>query len=454
MDIRNKKILIMGLGLTGLSTLSAIKKYTRDILVFDEEDPLIIKEKLKSRDSLDVRILNLKDLKKLKEINLIVKSPGIKPDHPLLKSAEDFFIPIISDIELGYFLLTTPNIIGITGTNGKTTASLLAGQVFKAWGKKTFVTGNVGLGLLDKIEEIKKDDILIIELSSFQLYNTYSFKTKSSLILNISPDHLDWHKTMDNYIEAKFKIFKNQGIDDYLILNYDDLILRNIKDRVKSQIIWFSTREVLDEGVYIEDEHIVYKKGDLKVNVIPLKSIKLLGNHNLENICGVIGLGLSFGIDIRTIKDAIEAFKGVPHRLEFVCEYKGVKYYNDSKGTNIDSSIKAIEALEGPITLIAGGYDKGSKYDKLLDIYKDKEEALILLGQTKNLIKQAAKEKGLKSIYLVDDMKEAVKKASEVSKPGSKVLLSPACASWDMYKSFEERGDHFKDLVFDLRKGL
>lgn len=450
MTIKNKNILIMGLGVTGLSSLRVIKKYTQNIYIYDNENIDIIKQKLSLEDSLHAIILDYTDLEVLKDIDLIVKSPGIKPDHVILAKAKELRIPVISDIELGYDLAKTPNIVGITGTNGKTTATILAGEIFKAWGKKSFVTGNVGVGILDKIEYVKNDDILIIELSSFQLYNTDKFKPKAALILNITPDHLDWHKTMKDYINAKLKIFKNQTEDDTLILNYDDPILRKLKGSLKPKTIWFSTKEELSEGIFIKNDTIVYKRDGVEEKIISIKDIKLLGSHNLENICGVIGIAKSFKIDTKTIASAIKTFKGVPHRLEFVGEHSGVKYYNDSKGTNIDSSIKAIQAIDGPLILIAGGYDKGASYDSLMETYKNKNQALLLIGQTKNLMKESAQKNGIHNIFLLDNMESAVKKAIEISKPGSKVLLSPACASWDMYESFEQRGDHFKNLVVRL----
>ncbi|MDY0234586.1 MAG: UDP-N-acetylmuramoyl-L-alanine--D-glutamate ligase [Gudongella sp.] len=450
MEIKNKRILIMGLGVTGVSSLKILKKHTTDIFVYDNKPIHIIEQKLKDENFLSVKIIEIDNLKELQNIDLIVKSPGIKPDHIMLQKAKEMNILVISDIELAYFLRNTQNIVGITGTNGKTTSTILAGEIFRAWGKKTFVTGNVGVGILEKIEEVKKEDVLVIELSSFQLEHTYSFRPKVALLLNITPDHLDWHKTIENYIDAKLKIFKNQTQDDYLVLNYDDPILRKLKDSVSSQTIWFSVKEELSDGIFIKKDHIVYKNEGIEEMIISLDDIKLLGKHNLENICGVIGLAKAFRIDTNIIASTIKRFKGVPHRLEFVGEHKDVKYYNDSKGTNIDSTIKAIEALEGPLVLIAGGYDKGATYDKLIDNFKNKVESLILIGQTKYLIKESALKKDIKDIYILDNMEGAVLKAIEISKPGTNVLLSPACASWDMYNCFEERGDHFKKLVMEL----
>ncbi len=450
MEIKNKKILVMGLGITGVSSLNILKKYTTHIFVYDNKPAHFIKQKLSS-ENLDAKIIDIDNLSELNEMDLIVKSPGVKPEHIILQKAKELNISVISDIELAYFLTNTQNIVGITGTNGKTTATILAGEVFKASGKKTFVTGNVGVGILDKIEELKEKDILIIELSSFQLQYTHLFRPKAALILNITPDHLDWHNTMENYINAKLKIFKNQTQDDYLVLNYDDPILKKLEGSTLAKTMWFSIKEELSEGIFIRNNSIVYKSEDLEETIILLKDIKLLGSHNLENICGVIGLAKAFKINTKIIADTIRNFKGVPHRLEFVGEYKGVKYYNDSKGTNIDSTIKAIEAVDGPLVLIAGGYDKGAAYDKLIDCFKNKGDDLILIGQTKNLLKKSAESKGIKNIYLFDNMEEAVLKAIEISKPGLSILLSPACASWDMYDSFEERGDHFKRLVMELR---
>jgi UDP-N-acetylmuramoylalanine--D-glutamate ligase len=450
MEIKNKKILIMGLGVTGISSFKILKKHTDNIYVYDNKPIDLVEEKLNSENCSTAKIIDIEDLSKLVDMDLIVKSPGIKPDHLILQKAKDLNIRVISDIELAYFLRNTENIVGITGTNGKTTSTILAGEIFKAWGKKTFVTGNVGVGILEKIEELESEDILVIELSSFQLEHTYKFRPKASLILNITADHLDWHKTIESYIDAKLKIFKNQTVDDYLVLNYDDPLLKNLEASIVPKIIWFSIQEELSNGVFIKNNSIVYKIKGLEEAIISLYDIKLLGRHNLENICGVVGLAKAFEIPTAIIAETIKNFKGVPHRLEFIGEYKGVKYYNDSKGTNVDSTIKAIEALDGPLVLIAGGYDKGASYDKLIECFKNKNKALILIGQTKNLIKESAEKSGIKDVYLLDNMQQAVLKAIQQSKPGSNVLLSPACASWDMYSSFEERGDHFKQLVLEL----
>lgn len=452
MEIKDKKILIMGLGVTGVSALKVLMEYTNNIFIYDNEPISTIRHKLSRQNWSNIKIIDIEDLGVLKDIDLIVKSPGIRPDHIILQEAKEINLPIISDIELAYFLTETENIVGITGTNGKTTSTILAGEVFKAWGKRTFIRGNVGVGVLDRIKDIKREDVLIIELSSFQLNNTYSFRPKAGLILNITPDHLDWHNTMEEYTKAKLKIFKSQTKDDFLVLNYDDPILKKLKGSTLAKTSWFSTKEILVEGIFIKDGFIVYKNEKSEESIISLKDIKLLGAHNLENICGVIGLAKAFNIDAKIIEEAIKNFKGVPHRLEYVGEFKEVKYYNDSKGTNIDSTIKAIEALEGPLVLIAGGYDKKASYDKLIDAYMDKGEGLILIGQTRDDIKNSALKAGLKDIYLLEDMEGAVSKAIEISKAGTNVLLSPACASWDMYKSFEERGDHFKSLVEELTK--
>lgn len=452
MDLMDKEVLVIGLGISGVSTIKALDKLGARISVSDSKSEEELKDILGELKDIKIKkYLNDIDFS-LSDIDLLVKSPGVPPTAKIVKKAIEANIEIITDIELGYRLSPTDNIIAITGTNGKTTTTILTGEIFEDDLYNTFVVGNIGIGILKELEKAKKDDVFIIEASSFQLENTSQFKPKVSLILNISPDHLDWHGSYENYIRAKKKIFKNQNKNDYTVLNYDDKILRSFEGELNSNIIWFSSKEKLDSGIYIEEDFIVIKNSRYKKKIMPISDIKILGKHNLENILASIAIAYAMDLDLGKVRETIKTFPGVEHRLEYVTNKGEVSFYNDSKGTNIEASIKAIESIEESIILIAGGYDKGLEFDELIKVFNSKVKKLILLGETKEKLKDAAIRNNFNDYVLVKDLEEAVKLAYSLSSKGDSVLLSPACASWGMYKNFEERGKAFKKLVSDLEE--
>lgn len=447
MDYENMNILIMGLGVTGESSIKALRGKVAGIFVYEDKDILEVEKELFTKNIHDVKIFDFKERSKLEDIDLIIKSPGINPRHMLLSVAEKIGLPVYSDIELAYRLYPNRIIVAVTGTNGKTTTSILAGEVFKQAGYNTKVVGNVGVGILEAMEGSQQGDLFVVEASSFQLEHTISFKPKAAAITNITPDHLDWHGNMDSYIAAKYKIFANQKQDDKLILNFEDPLLRNINHYAVSNILLFSSMRSLEKGIFIDNDWIVKKTGSNVERILPLSEINLPGIHNIENVMTVVGLAVGIGVSSDSIRKTVGGFFGVPHRLELVGTINGVKFYNDSKGTNPDSSIKALQALPSPIILIAGGYNKGSDFTDLLIAYKNKGKAIILLGATANSICKRAKELDITEFNMVESMEAAVEKALEISSENDIVLLSPACASWDMYKNYEERGDHFKAIV-------
>lgn len=450
MYLKNKRVLVLGLGISGLSIVKALNKLGAKIIVYDSKSEEELTDFFNNVKGLKLeKYLNNKTIN-LKHIDLIVKSPGITNDIPIILQAKEKNLEIITDLELAYRIATTNNIISITGTNGKTTTSTLVGKIFKDMGFNTFVAGNIGVGILDNMVDAKEEDIFVIEASSFQLEDTKYFKPKVSLILNISPDHLSWHGTLENYINAKKKNFINQDKNDYTILNYDDKTLRKLENQLNSNIIWFSKREKLEEGIFIENGYILVKEREKRIKVIKREEINLPGDHNLENILASIAIAWVMKVDMKSVKNTIKKFKGVEHRIEYVKAINEISYYNDSKATNPDSTIKAIEALEAPIILIAGGHDKGSDFKELVKSFNGKVKHLILLGETKEKIEKTAKVNGFNNVHLVKDMKEAVKLSFKLGKAKDNVLLSPACASWDMYSNFEERGIDFKSAVHDL----
>lgn len=450
MYLKNKNVLVIGLGITGLSAVKALEKLEANISLYDSKD----EEALGSffYEIKDIQVKKYLNGKKpiLDNIDLILKSPGVPLDIPILIEAKMKNIEIITDLELYYRIKSGKNMIVITGTNGKTTTTRLTGEIFRKAEYNTYIAGNIGIGILDDVLKDKDDDIIVVEASSFQLENTIHFKPHISAIINITPDHISWHGSLDNYIESKKKIFKNQNNDDYTILNYDDKILRQVSKSIKSNIIWFSVKEKLENGAFIEDDWIVLSHDGKTTRIVKLDEIQILGKHNLENILTSICISWAMGLKKEEIRTGVSEFKGVEHRMEYVKTTEGIAFYNDSKGTNPDSTVKAIEALSSPIILIAGGYDKGSEYDELIHSFNGKIKDLILIGETREKIKKVAIEKGFSRIHLVDSMKEAVKLSYELGEEKDNVLLSPACASWGMYSNFEERGKDFKNIVESL----
>ena len=437
--LENKNILIMGFGVTGKSALKFLKEFPCKIYVYDSNQDL---QKLNVEE--DFIIFKEEDLDK---IDLIVKSPGIYPFHELLIKAREKDIEIISDIELSYRNLKTKNVIAVTGTNGKTTTTTIIGDILKRV-SQTYVVGNIGRGILEITGEAKSDDYLVIEASSFQLEDTIDFKPHIALLTYVTSDHLDWHKTTKNYVDAKFKIFKNQDENDFAILNYENKELAK-EYNLKAEKYYFSMEKISDKGAYVQDGKIYFNDGKNIEEVLDVKDIKIPGDHNIKNImAAIIGCKL-LNIDLDIIKKSITSFTGVEHRIEFVRELRGVKYYNDSKGTNPDSTEVAVAAMDGDVILIAGGYDKGAEFDDLIEKSKDKIKTAILFGETAEKISKACKENDLE-FYITKDLNKAVELAEKISCEGDDVLFSPACASWDMYSDYEVRGQHFKDLVKEL----
>lgn len=437
--LENKNILIMGFGVTGKSSLKFLREFPVKIYIYDKKIDL---QSLKVDE--DFIIFKDEDLDK---IDLIVKSPGIYPFDDLLVKAREKNIEIISDIELSYRYLKTDNVVAVTGTNGKTTTTTIVGDILKRKAK-TFVVGNIGRGILEITKEAKKDDFVVIEASSFQLEDTINFKPHIALLTYVTSDHLDWHKTTENYVKAKLKIFANQDEDDFAILNYEDRNLAK-KHNIKAQKYYFSMEKISEKGSYFEDGKIYYNDGKSTEEILEVKDLKIPGVHNIKNVMAAIIIAKLFGIDSNTIKRSISSFTGVEHRIEFVRELNGVKYYNDSKGTNPDSTEVAIAAMDGYVILIAGGYDKNSNFDNLIEKSKDKLKTVILLGETADKISNSCKKSDVE-FYIVKDLNKAVELAKKLAVKGEDVLLSPACASWDMYSNYEARGRHFKDLVREL----
>jgi len=453
MDLKGKKVLIVGFGKTGVSVLDVLLPMGAICFVQDA----------KSEDKIDAKLLDMLKNNNIKcyfgtepepfeKFDMLVMSPGVPTDLGFIKQAEQNGSEIIGEIELAY-RICKGKFVSITGTNGKTTVTTLVGEIFKNDNKDTFVVGNIGFPVTSISHETKEDSWNITETSSFQLETIRGFKPYISAFLNISPDHLDRYKTMQNYINSKARIFEYQDENDYFVVNYDDKEVYKTASNCKAKIVPFSRVCELPFGVFVKENKITVanEKGEL-IEICGADELRLIGGHNLENALASVAIAYFAGISTDAIAKTLKTFTGVEHRVEFCGEIQGVKFINDSKGTNIDASVKAIEAISGSIILIAGGYDKKLEFDELIDAFSGKVKYMTLLGTTAKKIKETAERKGFYNNVILNNMEECVTMAFELAKPGDTVLLSPACASMDMYSGFEERGEHFKKCVSLLEK--
>ena len=452
MNLKNKNILLVGLAKTGISTIKHLNKLGAKVVVNDIKD----KDKLKGildelSDLNNVEYILGYHPENVDDIDMAVVSPGVPLDLPFILKLKSKNIEIIGEVELAYRLSQNPMFIGITGTNGKTTTTSLVGEIFKKANIDTYIVGNIGNPVIDTVDTANKNSVLVTELSSFQLESIDTFKPHVSAILNFTEDHLNRHHTMEAYMEAKARIFKNQDEKDFCILNYDNEDVKSLSDNVEAKKIFFSRKKSLDCGIYLDEDNNIIINIDKEIKLLNKDELSLPGNHNLENCMAAAAIAYVSNIDIDVIREVLKTFAGVEHRQEFVRNLNGIMFVNDSKATNPDSSIKAIESYNRPIVLIAGGMDKQSSFDEFLDVAKENVYALVLLGETAQRIKECAQNKGFNNIRIVKDMKEAVNASYQIAKDGDVVLLSPACASWDMYKSFEVRGIDFKDNVHNLK---
>ncbi|HHX23423.1 MAG TPA: UDP-N-acetylmuramoyl-L-alanine--D-glutamate ligase [Thermoanaerobacterales bacterium] len=449
MEIKGKNVLILGLARSGIAAAIELIGLGAKVTASDMKP----EKEIKDADLLKSHGVNIAcgghPLTLLNNCDLIVLSPGVPSDIKILDEARKRDIPIISELELGYWYCKAP-IIAVTGTNGKTTTTTLIGEILKNDGKNITLAGNIGIPLVREVEKAENKDFLVVEVSSFQLENIMHFKPKISVILNISEDHLNRHKTFENYIETKAKIFENQTEEDYAILNYDDPIVRSLIKRIKCKTYLFSRKEEI-RGAYVKNGVIVIRENGKIYPVLKAEELGIKGSHNLENSLAAACVAWILRTNLNNLAETLKEFRGVEHRLEFVANIGGIKYINDSKATNPDAAQKAIEALEEPIVLIAGGYDKKSNYDDFIKSFSDRVKKLILIGDTADAIKATALNHGFSDIQKASSLEEAVKLASKAAIPGDVVLLSPACASWDMFESYEERGRVFKEAVHFLR---
>lgn len=378
--------------------------------------------------------------------DLIVLSPGIPCDLPFIAAAENAGIEVISEVELAYRLTPCP-ITAITGTNGKTTTTTLTGEIMKTAYSGTAVVGNIGVPYSEEVERLTEKDWVVAEISSFQMEKAKEFHPHISAVLNITPDHLNRHKTMDVYIAMKERVFAKQTAEDFCILNHGDEACRKMADKTAAKVFFFDSSETLAEGIYLDGDAIEVRWGAINETLIHVDELQILGVHNYENVMAAAAMGICAGIALDTIRTVLKGFAGVAHRIEYVATVDGVDYYNDSKGTNVDASIRAVLAMKKPIVLIGGGYDKGSSFDEWTKLFPGRVKHLVLIGVTAPKVRASAEKFGFTAISDCETFAEAVDLCREKAEDGDCVLLSPACASWGMFDNYEQRGDMFKEQV-------
>ena len=453
MNLNKKKVLVVGCGISGIGSTKLLEKVGANPILFDENkkvDPDAVRARFGEETKADIVIGELPKEMEM-EIELVVLSPGVPSDTPFADSFRNRNVPVIGEIELAY-LCAKGQILAITGTNGKTTTTALCGKIVEEYYASSFVVGNIGNPYTDAALQMTEETVTVAEISSFQLETIEEFHPKVCAILNITEDHLDRHHTMENYVLTKQNITKNQTLEDICVLNYEDPYTAEFVEKCPSKVVCFSSARKLEDGYYLEGEEIKYAQKGEAVTLMNIHEMKLLGIHNVENVLAAIAITEGFGIPREHILKVVKNFTAVEHRIEYVTTVNDVDYYNDSKGTNPDAAIKAVQAMNRPTIVIGGGYDKDSQYDEWIESFGDKVKWLILLGQTREKIAQCAKEHGFENVILVDSLEEAVKTAYEKANSQEAVLLSPACASWGMFPNYEVRGKMFKEFVHKLKE--
>ena len=447
MEYNGKKALVCGMAKSGIAAAKLLKRLGAEVTLQD----------MKKREDISAEVLNLENEGIVLytganpddiacDQDIIVLSPGIPCDLPFIAAAEAAGVSVISEVELAYSLTKCP-ITAITGTNGKTTTTTLTGEIMKAVYGNTAVVGNIGIPYSDEVERLTEKDWVVAEISSFQMEKAKEFHPHISAVLNITPDHLNRHKTMEVYIAMKERVFEKQTAEDFCILNHGDEACRKMADKTSAKVFFFSSSEKLEEGIYLDGENIEVRWNGINETLINVNDLQILGVHNHENVMAAAAMAICANIPLDTIRGVLKAFAGVAHRIEYVATVDGVDYYNDSKGTNVDASIRAVLAMKKPIVLIGGGYDKGSSFDEWTQLFPGRVKHLVLIGVTAPQVRASAEKYGFTAISDCETFKEAVDLCREKAEDGDCVLLSPACASWGMFDNYEQRGDMFKEQV-------
>ncbi|MBR2614343.1 MAG: UDP-N-acetylmuramoyl-L-alanine--D-glutamate ligase [Clostridia bacterium] len=446
MYIKNQKFLVFGISKSGYSVAKLLLKRNATCYLYEEVFIDRVNVAIKELESLGAKLISKENIDKvLEEIDVLILSPGVPINHDLSVKAKGLGKRIIGEFEFGSSLLKNP-FIAITGTNGKTTTCYLLKNILEKE-EKVRLLGNVGTPITSCVDEISSDEILITEISSFQLETTYAFMPHIMCVLNVTPDHLERHYTMDNYIFLKRKLLKNAKESEYAVLNYDDEIVSSFEENLLAKKVWFSLNQKVD-GAYLLDNKIFY----FDEYIIDVDKIPIKGNHNIQNVLASICMAKIMGISSENIVNGLVGFKGVKHRIEEVATINDITFYNDSKATNTASTISAIKSLEGPIVLILGGREKGEKYDKLFKEIKNSFVTnVVLTGESRFNMFSSATAEGYMNLTITENFDNAVRIAYMLAKPNEKVLLSPGCASFDSFENYEARGERFCELVENLK---
>ena len=450
----SRKVFIGGTGKSGTAAAKMIIAMGGEALLYnssEDTDTEVILRQFDKNDRVEVVTGELRPVH-LRGVHLAVLSPGIPMSADFISVIDRAKIPVIGELELAY-QASKGKLAAITGTNGKTTTTALVGEILKKAYKDVHIVGNIGNPFSAEALSTSDSSATVVEVSSFMLETINEFRPHVSAILNITPDHLDRHLTMANYIRCKEAITMNQTEDDYVVLNHADSVLVDFakSKSLKAKAVWFSSKDKPDgDAFWLDGDDIMYRASGKEAKLINVHELNLLGNHNYENVMAAAAVAVKMGVSVDKIIEALKEFRAVEHRIEFVRERCRVKYYNDSKGTNPDAAIQALKAMPGPTILIAGGYDKHSEYDDWVKLFPGKVKKLVLMGQTRDKINECCKKYGFNDIIYVEDMSEAVKTCASYAEEGDYVLLSPACASWGMFNNYEERGRIFKECVMEL----
>lgn len=455
MKLEGKTVLVFGTGKSGIGAANLLRQIGAEVILYNSSETVDqekIFSELTNRDLVELLLGELKE-EVLDKLDLTVISPGVPIDLAELDRMRARNIPIWGEVELAY-ACAKGTLLAITGTNGKTTTTALLGKIITDYYKDAYIVGNIGTPYTEDALKTKESSFTVAEISSFQLESIVDFHPKVSAILNITPDHLNRHHTMECYIETKEKIAMNQGPEDTIVLNYEDQVLRafgeQLRKEEKVQVLFFSSGHILEQGIFLEDGSIYLVENGERTKVVDTDELQIIGIHNYENTMAAVGMAIRGGVPLESIRESVRTFHAVEHRIEYVAEKRGIRFYNDSKGTNPDAAIKGIQAMNRPTLLIGGGYDKESQYEEWIRSFQGKVKHLVLIGQTKEKIAEAAKRCGFMETSFADTLEEAIDVCVEKAQSGDAVLLSPACASWGMFDNYEQRGDVFKAYIKNL----